>query len=111
MKCAGKWLVPAEGVKLSGILLRMKTVIRIVSLETPGIRGPKVQRTRRRFESLRQKDRECLMNFLHSFFAWRAELSSALFLFYYGNYEELMSYNIHICCACTKSNIYYDIVT
>lgn len=103
--------MPAEGVKLSGILLRMKTVIRIVSLETPNIRGPKVQRTRKRFESLRQKDRECLMNFCILFFAWRAELSSALFLFYHGIYEKLMLYNIHIGCACTKSNIYYDIVT
>lgn len=102
--------MPAEGVKLSGILLRMKTVIRIVSLETPVIRGPKVQQTRKRFESLRQKDRECLMNFC-ILFCVESRIVIGSFLFYHCIYEKLMSYNIHICCACTKSNIYYDIVT
>ena len=52
-----------------------------------------------------------LNEFFAFFFCVESRIVIGSFLFYYGNYEELMSYNIHICCGCTKSNIYYDIVT
>ena len=51
---------PTEGVKLSGSLDAGKNCKWIVSLETPVLlQGPKVQATRKRLESLRQKDRGC----------------------------------------------------
>ena len=57
------------------------------------------------------KGQRMLNKFFAFFFCVESRIVIGSFLFYHGIYEKLMLYNIHIDCACTKSNIYYDIVT